>query len=249
MLRPGVTREWVDEGELPKEQTQSKVAEALRCVGRGHKWRDRSPSSSHKNLNTMEMSLGGDMVQRIVVEYQRTRPSKRTLLPRKLWKTKSTRALHQGRGDHAWELQSVFPSTKGNCLENTGVLKQVVERGEEATMSPEGINYPKAKHWLERKWTRRSVTVPQRRIYRSRRKGRRCKATDSRAMGLATPLYRRGRTSMESSIPCSHGGRALIMKRAEEVENAEANYKYQDKAEGQRPKNFIRPVSTGFSSR
>ncbi|RZS00747.1 hypothetical protein BHM03_00030514 [Ensete ventricosum] len=42
---------------------------------------------------------------------------------------------------------------------------------------------------------------------------------------------------------------ALVMKGAEEVENAEANSKYQDKAEGQRPRNFIRPVSMGFSSR
>ncbi|RWV85688.1 hypothetical protein BHE74_00049309 [Ensete ventricosum] len=32
-----------------------------------------------------------------------------------------------------------------------------------------------------------------------------------------------GRTFMESSIPCSHGGRALVMKGAEEVENTSAN--------------------------
>ncbi|RWW57370.1 hypothetical protein BHE74_00035850 [Ensete ventricosum] len=35
-----------------------------------------------------------------------------------------------------------------------------------------------------------------------------------------------GRTSVELSIPCSHGGRALVVKGAEEVENAEANSKY-----------------------
>ncbi|RRT34847.1 hypothetical protein B296_00052470 [Ensete ventricosum] len=58
-----------------------------------------------------------------------------------------------------------------------------------------------------------------------------------------------GGTSVESSIPCSHEGRALVVKGAEEVENAKANSKYQDKAEGQRPMNFIRPVSMGFSSR
>ncbi|RZR74041.1 hypothetical protein BHM03_00031477 [Ensete ventricosum] len=51
----------------------------------------------------------------------------------------------------------------------------------------------------------------------------RCKATDSRAMGLATPWYRRCGTSVESSIPCSHGGRALVVKGAEEVENAKTN--------------------------
>ncbi|RRT74718.1 hypothetical protein B296_00016473 [Ensete ventricosum] len=28
------------EDELPKKQTQSDVAEALRCAGRGHTWRD-----------------------------------------------------------------------------------------------------------------------------------------------------------------------------------------------------------------
>ncbi|RWV94919.1 hypothetical protein GW17_00042503, partial [Ensete ventricosum] len=54
-----------------------------------------------------------------------------------------------------------------------------------------------------------------------------CKSTDSRAMGLAAPWYRRGGTSVESSIPCSHGGRALVVKGAEEVENAKANSKYQ----------------------
>ncbi|RWW26486.1 hypothetical protein GW17_00009131 [Ensete ventricosum] len=31
-----VTREWVGEGELPKERTQSEVAEALRCWQRPH---------------------------------------------------------------------------------------------------------------------------------------------------------------------------------------------------------------------
>ncbi|RZR75234.1 hypothetical protein BHM03_00052434 [Ensete ventricosum] len=41
-----------------------------------------------------------------------------------------------------------------------------------------------------------------------------------------------GGTSVESSIPCSNGGRALVVKGAQEVENAEANSKYQDKTEG-----------------
>ncbi|RWV91253.1 hypothetical protein GW17_00046471 [Ensete ventricosum] len=59
-----------------------------------------------------------------------------------------------------------------------------------------------------------------------------CKATDSRAMGLAAPWYRRGGTSVESSIPCSHKERALVVKGAEEVENTKANSKYQDRVEG-----------------
>ncbi|RZS26392.1 hypothetical protein BHM03_00059779 [Ensete ventricosum] len=76
----------------------------------------------------------------------------------------------------------------------------------------------KAKRRLERRWTRRSATAPQRRIYRSRRKGRRCKATDSRAMGLVAPWHRRGGTFVESSILCSHGGRALVVKGAKEAD-------------------------------
>ncbi|CAL9749241.1 unnamed protein product [Musa acuminata subsp. burmannicoides] len=44
-------------------------------------------------------------------------------------------------------------------------------------------------------------------------------------------------------------GERLVVKGAEEVEHAEAISKYRDKAEGQRPRNFVRPVSTSFSSR
>ncbi|RRT67355.1 hypothetical protein B296_00032076 [Ensete ventricosum] len=51
------------------------------------------------------------------------------------------------------------------------------------------------------------------------------KAIDSRSMGLAASWYRRGGTSMESSIPCSDGGRTLAVKEVEEVENVEANSK------------------------
>ncbi|RRT82467.1 hypothetical protein B296_00015292 [Ensete ventricosum] len=87
------------------------------------------------------------------------------------------------------------------------------------------------------------------RIYRSQRKGLIYETTDSSAMDLATSWPRRGGTSVESSIPYSHEARALVVKGLEEVENAEANSKYQDKAEGQRPRNFIRPVSTGLSSK
>ncbi|RRT50761.1 hypothetical protein B296_00037425 [Ensete ventricosum] len=76
-----------------------------------------------------------------------------------------------------------------------------------------------------------------------------CKATDSRAMGLAAPWYHRGGTSVESSIPCSHGGRALVVKGVEEVENTKTNSKCQDRTEGQKLRNFIRPMSMGFSSR
>ncbi|RWV79050.1 hypothetical protein GW17_00059881 [Ensete ventricosum] len=96
---------------------------------------------------------------------------------------------------------------------------------------PVGLSYPKVKHQLERRCTQRSTIVPQRRIYRSRRKGCRCKSKDSRAMGLAAPWYRRSGTSVESSNSCSHEGRALVVKGTKEVENAKVNSKYQDKAE------------------
>ena len=44
-------------------------------------------------------------------------------------------------------------------------------------------------------------------------------------------------------------GERLVMKGAEEVEHAEVISKYRDKIEGQRPRNFVRPVSMSFSSR
>ncbi|RRT33583.1 hypothetical protein B296_00018068 [Ensete ventricosum] len=74
-----------------------------------------------------------------------------------------------------------------------------------------------------------------------------CKATDCRAMSMAAPWYRRNGTSLKSSIPYSHRARALVVKGAEEVENAKGNSKYHDKVKGQRSRNFIRPVSMGFS--
>ena len=61
--------------------------------------------------------------------------------------------------------------------------------------------------------------------------------------------------TVEVGLPWSHRslalmeGECLVVKGAEEVENAEANSKYQDKAEGQKLGNFIRPVSMSFLSR
>ncbi|RRT71068.1 hypothetical protein B296_00034773 [Ensete ventricosum] len=113
ILRPGVTREWVDEGELRKERTESEVAEALRCAGRGHTLRDRGPSMigvtgeldcCSANIRLREPDKSEDKAEGVEV---------------------------------------------GN------------PKGEEATTSPEGLSYPKAKRRLERRWTRRSVTVPR----------------------------------------------------------------------------------------
>ncbi|RWW71288.1 hypothetical protein BHE74_00020978 [Ensete ventricosum] len=61
----------------------------------------------------------------------------------------------------------IFPLTKRNCSENTEVLKQVVERGEEAMMSPQGLSNPKPKRRSEWRRPQRSATVLQRWIYHS----------------------------------------------------------------------------------
>ncbi|RWW17160.1 hypothetical protein BHE74_00010467 [Ensete ventricosum] len=55
----------------------------------------------------------------------------------------------------------------------------------------------------------------------------------------------------EEDLPIAKKGtqmRVLVVKGAEEVENAEANSKYHDKVEGQRLRNFIRPISVGCCS-
>ncbi|RRT76124.1 hypothetical protein B296_00029802 [Ensete ventricosum] len=74
------------------------------------------------------------------------------------------------------------------------------------------------------------------------------KSKDKVKLGKVS-LYRIDETSVEPSISCSNGGRALVVKGVEEVKNVEANSKFQDKAEEQRSRNFIRPVSMGFSLR
>ncbi|RRT65308.1 hypothetical protein B296_00041158 [Ensete ventricosum] len=51
-------------------------------------------------------------------------------------------------------------------------------------------------------------------------------------LGEGVTMTQRGETSVDSSITCFYGGRALVIKEAKEVENTEANSKYQDKAKG-----------------
>ncbi|THU65046.1 hypothetical protein C4D60_Mb01t33010 [Musa balbisiana] len=86
----------VDEDRLPKERTLSKVEETLRCVGRGHTLRDHNSSSSHKDQNAMEMSPGGDMVQRIVVEQFVAMRYTRVVSREGLYHTESYWQLHFG---------------------------------------------------------------------------------------------------------------------------------------------------------
>ncbi|RZS00648.1 hypothetical protein BHM03_00030372 [Ensete ventricosum] len=60
MLHPGVTQEWVGEGELPRKRTKkSEMAEALRGVSRGHTWRSRTPE-----FITQESVCNGDVTRR-----------------------------------------------------------------------------------------------------------------------------------------------------------------------------------------
>ncbi|RWW55336.1 hypothetical protein BHE74_00038026 [Ensete ventricosum] len=110
------------------------------------------------------------------------------------------------------------------------------EKSEDKT---EGAQLPKSKA---------SVKKEVEECHRGGSTNREERNVDARQRILGPWAWQRHAT-VEVGLPCSYGGRALIVKGIEEVENAEANSKYQDKAEGQRPRNFIRPVSMGFSSR
>ncbi|RWV81179.1 hypothetical protein GW17_00057423 [Ensete ventricosum] len=195
MLHLGVTQEWVDKGELPRERKKkSEKTKALCCVGKGHTWRSRSPSSSHENLYAMEMSLGVAGELDCFSAHIRLREPDMSED-----KADGVEAGgRKGRGSDDESSGAQLPKSKAS------VRKEVDSKEHHSTAE---VDLP--------------IT-----------KGCRCKATDSRAMGLAAPWYRSGGTSVESSIPCSHGGRALVVKGAKEVENAKANSKYQDRAEG-----------------
>ncbi|RZR74087.1 hypothetical protein BHM03_00031793 [Ensete ventricosum] len=225
MLRPGVTQEWVDEGATrsstsvnntkarramdSRSECHSTVEAGLPCVCieaciRWKPWSSAYGAVYHLGSSLITSTSESHGRDLIILRYDRSS-----------WRVGLFQCSHSLKGDQ---------QVRGQI--------RVVGRGEEATTRLVGLSYPKAKRRLERSWNRRSTTVPQRRIYRSRRKGCRCKSMDSRAMGLVAPWYCRGGTSVESSIPCSHGGRALVVKGVEEVQNAKANSKYQDMAEG-----------------
>ncbi|RRT75259.1 hypothetical protein B296_00009800 [Ensete ventricosum] len=71
------------------------------------------------------------------------------------WRVGQLQCLYSLKG-----VRQVRGQGRGSCLENIEVLKQVVERGGEATTSPEGLSYPIAKRRLEMRWTRRGAIVP-----------------------------------------------------------------------------------------
>ncbi|RWW53806.1 hypothetical protein BHE74_00039666 [Ensete ventricosum] len=190
MLHPGVTQEWVGEGELPRERTKNRRWQRLYDV-------------------LAEVTRG-----EVIVRVHHTR----ICMQRDVTRRRHGAADHGGivRGNAIQAIRSYWELHFGMI----GVAGELDCFSAHIRLREPDKSEDKAE----------------------------CKSTNSRAMGLAVPWYRRGGTSVESSIPCSHGGRALIMKGAEEVENAKANSKYQDKAEGQRPRNFIRLMSMGFSS-
>ncbi|RWW20086.1 hypothetical protein GW17_00015825 [Ensete ventricosum] len=167
MLRSSVTREWVGEGELPRERTKIGDGEgSTMCWQRPHMERLRAMVNAMvpqrrifrvcvSNLASDE-SLG---YQHMGAVYHRVR-----IL------SASTRESHgrdsiiqrYDRSDRRVGLLQCLYSLKGARQvrgqgRNTEVLKRVIERGEEATTSPEGLSYPKAKCRLERRWTRRSA--------------------------------------------------------------------------------------------
>ncbi|RRT35655.1 hypothetical protein B296_00014458 [Ensete ventricosum] len=319
MLHPGVTQEWVDEGELPRERTKNRrwrkpyevLAEAThgdpdksedkteckvtdsramgltapwyhRVGGKGDGEDDIIPKAKdhggivYGNATQVILSLTGQdhaerqvfcmCASKLASDESLGHQHMGVVYHRERNQITSTSESHGGGLNFIKENRiGVSPVTRWRrpCMRVTVCLSidqgellgrhSSVEAGGRKGRGSEDesseAHYLKGKRRLERRLTWRSTTVPKMQIYRSRRKGYRCKATDSRAMGLAAPWYRRGGTSMESSIPCSHGGRALVIKGTEEVENTKANSKYQDRVEGRRPRNFIRLVSMDFSSR
>ncbi|RRT32402.1 hypothetical protein B296_00028021 [Ensete ventricosum] len=163
MLCPGVTQEWVDEGELPRERTKN--------------WRWQRP------YDVRSTSVNNAMARRTV-------------------------------------------DSRSEChgAVEAGLLCVRIEASSDESLGHQhmGAVYHR----------RRSQIVSTSESHGGNLIIQRCKAIDSRAMGLAAPWYHRDETFVKSSIPCSYGGRALVVKGAEEVENAKANSKNQDKAEG-----------------
>ncbi|RZR81773.1 hypothetical protein BHM03_00008068 [Ensete ventricosum] len=196
MLHPGVTQEWVDEGELSRERTKNR------------RWR--------RPYDVLAEATRGEVVVQFI-----TRES-------------------VCNGDVTRRRHGVFVCASKLALDESlshQHMRAVYHRGR----SPSMIGATGELDYF-------SAHIRLRELGKSEDKAE-CKVTNSRAMGLAALWYRRGGTSVESSISCSHEGRALVVKGVEEVENAKANSKYQDRARGQRPRNFIRPVSMGFSSK
>ncbi|RRT31884.1 hypothetical protein B296_00059139 [Ensete ventricosum] len=203
MLHPSVTQEWVDEGELLREQTKNR------------RWR--------RPYDVLAEATHGEVVVRRVGLLQCSHSLKGSSASQR---TRPRELLGKHRGVEAG-------GRKG--------------RGSDDEFS--GAQLPKSKMSVRKEIDSEECHSTAEADLPITRKGRGCETMDSRAMGLVALWYHRGGTFVESSIPCSHGARALVVKVVEEVKNAEANSKYQDRVEGQWPRNFIRLVSMGLSSR
>ncbi|RRT47789.1 hypothetical protein B296_00039272 [Ensete ventricosum] len=118
---------------------------------------------------------------------------------------------------------------QGKLLKEYKGVEAVGRKGRGSNDEPNGAQLPKNKVLVRKEMDSEECHSTIEADLPIARKGHRCKVTDSRAMGSTALWYRRGGTFIESLIPCSHGGRALVMKGAKEVENAEANSKYQEK--------------------
>ncbi|RWW47469.1 hypothetical protein BHE74_00046530, partial [Ensete ventricosum] len=81
------------------------------------------------------------------------------------------------------------------------------------------------------------------------KKGMKMQSNGELGHGLGSAIVPQRRDFHGVINPLLSWRKTLVIKGAEEVENAEANSKYQEKVEGQKLWNFIRSVSTRFSSR
>ncbi|RWW83492.1 hypothetical protein BHE74_00008001 [Ensete ventricosum] len=179
--------------------------------------RDSAIEGSWMRLRTVVTAGGEEEVTR--VRHRAMIDAVKSAKPVTMWYQSGTSIRRNTRHTNVGDLAGMIGATgELDCFSAHIRLREPSKS--EDKVDPVGLSYPKVKHRLERRWTRRSTTVPQRRIYRLQRKGCRCKSTNSRAMGLTASWYRRDETSVELSIPCSPGGRALVVKGAEEVENA-----------------------------
>ncbi|RZR79971.1 hypothetical protein BHM03_00005850 [Ensete ventricosum] len=145
MLHLGVTQEWVDKGELPRERKKkSEKTKALCCVGKGHTWRSRSPMageldcfSAHIRLREPDMSE--DKADGVEAGGRKGRGSDDESSGAQLPKSKASVRKEVDSEEHHSAIEAYLPIVKEGC---------------------------------------------------------RCKVTDSRAMGLATPWYAEGRVKV-----------------------------------------------------
>ncbi|RRT50990.1 hypothetical protein B296_00008482 [Ensete ventricosum] len=112
ILRLGVTREWVGEGELPKERTQSEMTEALRFRGQGR----REERDADARQRIVGLWVSNAMVPQ-------RRDFRGVIDPLLLWRESIGRKRGRGGGECRGELQVPRQDgrTKAKELHKTGV--------------------------------------------------------------------------------------------------------------------------------